>query len=214
MIRKLYRALRYLFYRVSAWYSWLVSCVKFSLNGVEFERDFIGYGIPVVNVSAKGKMSIGNRFMFNSGKYYNMVGRQQPCYFIVADHAHLNIGNNVGLSSVAIVCHNYVEIGDNVKIGGNVVIYDTDFHSLDARYRNSYPEQLVGVRTRPVIIQEGAFIGAHSTILKGVTIGRNAIIGAGSVVNTSVPDGQIWMGNPAKYIREAITEEKVYAAEY
>lgn len=54
---------------------------------------------------------------------------------------------------------------------------------------------------KPVLIKDNAFIGAHSIILKGVTIGENSIIGAGSVVTKSVPDNQIWAGNPAKFIR-------------
>ena len=51
------------------------------------------------------------------------------------------------------------------------------------------------------MIKDNAFIGAHSIILKGVTIGENSIIGAGSVVTKSVPDNQIWAGNPARFIR-------------
>lgn len=53
-----------------------------------------------------------------------------------------------------------------------------------------------------MVIEENAFIGAHSILLKGVRIGRNSIIGAGSVVTKSVPPNQIWGGNPAKYIRD------------
>lgn len=50
-------------------------------------------------------------------------------------------------------------------------------------------------------IKDNAFIGAHSIILKGVTIGEKSIIGAGSVVARDVPDGEIWAGNPAKFIK-------------
>ena len=53
----------------------------------------------------------------------------------------------------------------------------------------------------PVTIKDNAFIGAHSIILKGVTIGEKSIIGAGSVVARDVPDGEIWAGNPAKFIK-------------
>lgn len=202
LVRKIYKGLRAAFYRGARSYSWAMTCFKFYLNGVEFSADFIGYGVPVINVDLKGKFIIGRHFSFNSGKYFNMVGRQQPCYFIVAGDAKLSIGENVGISATAIVCHNRISIGRNVKIGGNTVVYDTDFHSLDPKFRNTYPETLSGVRTRPVIIKDGAFIGAHCTILKGVTIGVNAIVGAGSVVTQSIPDGQIWIGNPARYLRD------------
>ena len=50
-------------------------------------------------------------------------------------------------------------------------------------------------------IKEGAFIGTRCLILKGVTIGKGAVVGAGSVVTKDIPDGEIWAGNPAKFIR-------------
>ena len=54
---------------------------------------------------------------------------------------------------------------------------------------------------KEVFIGDNVFIGAHSTILKGVKIGKNSIIGACSVVTKSVPDNEIWAGNPAKFVR-------------
>lgn len=202
LIRKFYRALRVLYYKMARVYSWIISCLKFYLNGVQFSYDFIGFGIPILDINMRGKFTIGRRFRFNSGKYHAMGGRQQQCYFVVAEGAELSIGENVGVTSVAIICHDKISIGNNVKIGINTVIYDTDFHSLDARYRNSYPERLDGVKSRPVVIKDGAFIGGHSTILKGVTIGRNSIVGAGSVVFQDIPDEQIWIGNPARFVKE------------
>jgi acetyltransferase-like isoleucine patch superfamily enzyme len=202
VIRKLYRLLRVVYYKIARIYSWLISCFKFYLNGVKFHRDFIGFGIPILDINMKGSFSIGKRFRFNSGKYHAMGGRQQQCYFVVAKGGELTIGDNVGVTSVALICHNKISIGNNVKIGINTVIYDTDFHSLDARMRNSYPERLDGVKSKPVIVHDGAFIGGHSTILKGVTIGKNSIVGAGSVVFEDVPDEQVWAGNPARYVRD------------
>ena len=55
----------------------------------------------------------------------------------------------------------------------------------------------------PVYIEDGVFIGAGSIILKGVRIGKNSIVGAGSVVAKSIPEGEIWAGNPAKRVRES-----------
>jgi len=54
---------------------------------------------------------------------------------------------------------------------------------------------------KPVVVKDNAFIGARSIILKGVTIGNNSIVGAGSVVTKSIPDNEIWAGNPARFIR-------------
>ena len=54
----------------------------------------------------------------------------------------------------------------------------------------------------PVKIEDNAFVGARSMILKGITIGKNSIIGAGSVVTKSVPENEIWAGNPARFVRK------------
>ncbi|MCF0074494.1 acyltransferase [Dyadobacter sp. CY261] len=173
---------------------------RFSLNGVEY-KSFTCRGVPIVEVDRSGKLTIGENFTFYSGTRHNMIGRQQPCYFIVNKNAVLRIGNNVGISCAAIVCHNSVTIEDNVKIGGGVVIYDTDFHSLNASERNGIPENFDNVKTNPVHIKSGAFIGSHATILKGVTVGENSIVASGSVVVKSIPDFEIWGGNPARFIR-------------
>ena len=96
-------------------------------------------------------------------------------------------------------------------MGGGTKIYDTDFHWLNLEERINQP----GGKTAPVIIKDGAFVGADCIILKGVTIGKRAVIGAGSVVTKSVPDGEIWAGNPAKLIRkldEVRRNEKTFEA--
>lgn len=79
------------------------------------------------------------------------------------------------------------------------MIYDNDFHSI------SYTERINGdknIKAAPVIIQDSAFIGAHSIILKGVTIGARSVVGAGSVVAKSIPSDEVWAGNPARFIRK------------
>lgn len=201
LLRYIAKIVKKLFFEIAIPYAWVITIVKFKCNGVKFYTDFITMGVPIINVNLKGKLSIGKRFVMHSGKYYNMIGRQQPCYFIVGRGAILSIGDNVGISCAAIVCGKKVTIGNNVRIGGGTVIYDNDFHSLNADERNSVPEVTTNIQYAPVEIKENAFIGAHAIILKGVTIGRNAIIGAGSVVVKSVPDNEIWGGNPAKFIK-------------
>jgi acetyltransferase-like isoleucine patch superfamily enzyme len=134
-----------------------------------------------------------------------MIGRQQRCYFVVDAHCELVIGDNVGMSSTAIICQNKISIGNNVRIGGGTVIYDTDFHSLSYKERISIPEDVSGIKAKEVFIDDNVFIGAHSMILKGVVIGRNAIVGAGSVVTKSIPENEIWAGNPAKFIRTIVS---------
>lgn len=174
---------------------------KYYSNNVQFE-DFQSNGIPFVMIARGGKCSIGKNFRTNNGNLGNPIGRADKCILFVDKNATLVIGDNVGISSTAIIAHLSITIGNGVHIGGGVCIYDTDFHSLDAAIRKNSTLDHQNKKKAPVIIMDNAFIGAHSTILKGVTIGENAIIGACSVVTKNIPANQIWAGNPAKFIRE------------
>jgi acetyltransferase-like isoleucine patch superfamily enzyme len=196
----IYKIINHLFFYIRK-LQWIIVFLKFKLNRFKFFTDFKSYGIPVTSVSISAKVSIGRKFMMNNGILNNKIGRQQPCFFVVVKKGELTIGENVGISATAIVCWNKIEIGDNVRIGGGTVIYDTDFHSLDFRDRIPLPEIQDNVKTSPVLIEQNVFIGAHCTILKGVTIGQNSIIGACSVVAKNIPANQIWAGNPARFIK-------------
>ncbi|WP_456379219.1 acyltransferase [Lutibacter sp.] len=132
----------------------------------------------------------------------NPIGRSYKCLFAIRDQATLRIGNNVGMSGTTIVCRKEIEIGNNVKIGGNVCIYDTDFHSLNPKERAHSENDKAGTKSKKLTIKNNVFIGAHSTILKGVTIGENSIVGAGSLVAKNIPANEIWGGNPAKFIKK------------
>lgn len=146
-----------------------------------------------------GNIFLGNDVIFNSSSGANPIGGDTRMTIVVENSATLKIGNGTGISNSAIICHDRIIIGDDVKIGGSVKIYDTDFHSLDPRKRNTREKDIPN--TKPVTIGNSVFIGAHSIILKGVTLGNNSIVGAGSVVTKSVPAGEIWAGNPAKFIK-------------
>ncbi|WP_289662501.1 acyltransferase [Flavobacterium panacagri] len=175
-------------------------------NGVKFNK-FKTNGIPKVYIALGGRIVIGTNFKMNNREISNPIGRFNKCSFMVGEKGELIIGNNVGMSSSAIVCHDSIRIGNNVNLGGNVVIYDTDFHSLNSEKRRNRYTDVKGTKTKPVIINNNVFIGAHSTILKGVTIGENSIVGACSVVTKNIPENQIWGGNPAKFIRELDDKE-------
>lgn len=188
-----------LFFRKS---SWIVVYLKFKLNKVEFHSDFKSHGVPVTGISIHSKVSIGRKFEMNNGLYNNMIGRQQPCFIMVGKDNELIIGDNVGMSGTAIICRHKITIGNNVRIGGGTVIYDSDFHSLNPIERTSLPEITDNIQVGEVTIKDYAFIGANCTILKGVTIGRNSIVGACTVVTSDIPDNEIWGGNPAKFIKK------------
>lgn len=178
----------------------LITRILFWGNNVK-HQGFRTNGIPYVMVAIGGKCSIGKNFAMNNGAKGNPIGSFRRCTFFVNRGATLTIGDNVGISQTALVCQKSITILNNVKIGGGTCVYDTDFHSLDPLIRASSEDTKHRV-DKPILIKDNAFIGAHSIILKGVTIGENSIIGAGSVVTKSVPDNQIWAGNPAKFIKQ------------
>ena len=81
-------------------------------------------------------------------------------------------------------------------IGGESMIFDTDFHNSDPNKRQDRTDCLA----RPVVIEDNVFIGTNCTILKGITIGENSVIGANSVVIESIPKNSIAIGNPCKVV--------------
>lgn len=174
---------------------------KFYTNNIQF-KDFSSNGIPFIMIARGSFCKIGRNFKMNNGNFGNPLGRPQKCILSVDYNASLIIGDNVGISSTAIVSNKSIIIGNNVQIGGGTCIYDTDFHSLDPFYRQNAKLDSKDKKKATVTIMDNAFIGAHSTILKGVSIGENAIIGACSVVTKNIPANEIWAGNPAKFIRK------------
>ena len=103
----------------------------------------------------------------------------------------VTIGNNVTIKS-GVQIWDGIDIEDNVFIGANVTFTNDKY----PRSKNT------NWKLMTTMIRKGASIGAGSTILPGLTIGENAIVGAGSVVTKDIPAGELWVGNPAKYVKQ------------
>lgn len=165
----------------------------------------VGPGLKVdgplrLHVEPGAKIHIGANCRINSGYSNNPVGGGQQTSFWVMDGGVLIIGDRVGISSTTLVVSISVVIECDAMIGGGCSIYDTDFHSVLPEERLRRPDP--GIRRRPVRIGERAFIGGHCIILAGVTVGRESVLGAGSVAPRSVPDAEVWAGNPATKRRD------------
>ena len=199
MIYNLYRIINFFMNQISRLILQTISFILFKINKINFKDGLISNGIPILSI--QGDFRIGTNFQINNTRKDNPIGRSYKCMFIVRKNAQLLIGNNVGMSGTTIVCQKKITIGNNVKCGGNVCIYDTDFHSLDPFERQDVQNDQNNMIKKEVTIEDNAFIGAHSTILKGVYIGQNSIIGACSVVTKSIPANEVWAGNPAKFIK-------------
>ena len=144
------------------------------------------------------RITIGDNFYLSSGNGVNPIANNLQADVYVEPGAALTIGNNVGMSSTRLWIHESARIGNNVKIGGCVLITDTDAHPMDYMARRSSNE---GTKSAPVVIEDDVWVGAHCIILKGVTIGARSIIGAGSVVTKSIPADCVAAGNPCRVIK-------------
>lgn len=130
------------------------------------------------------------------------------------ENASISIGKRVFITGSIIASQN-IEIGDDVLISWGTTIVDHNSHSIYFSHREKDAvDWLVGkkdwthVKIAPVKIYSKVWIGFNSIILKGVTIGEGAVIGAGSVVTKDVPAWTIVAGNPARVIREIPENER------
>lgn len=156
------------------------------------------YGLVRMYAQNNGKIIIGRNCTIVSSAKNNPVGGGKKTILCAKNGGLITIGDNVGISNAEIVSLCSIIIENNVLIGGGTVILDSDHHSQN--YVERMENDKESIKCKPVIIKEGAFIGAHCLILKGVTIGKHGIVGAGSVVTKTIPDNEIWAGNPAKKI--------------
>ncbi len=118
------------------------------------------------------------------------------------------VGENCNINAHCLV-EGGVKIGNNVTLKCGVylwdgtVVEDNVFIGPNATFCNDrYPRSKHQVPHKTLRIGRGASIGARAVILDGVTIGENAMIGAGSVVTKDVPAGELWVGNPARFVRK------------
>lgn len=169
---------------------WGVDCGK----GVRFE------GPIYLRTYKRGVVKIGEGTVFNSWSRTNLVGLINPTILETRLGGVIRVGKKSGFSSVVISSKTSVDIGDNVLVGGNVRIFDHDFHSLNAEIRRSKDDRK-NVRTAPVVIGNDCFIGTNAIILKGTEIGARSIVAAGSVVfGLKVPPDSLVKGNPAQIV--------------
>lgn len=149
-------------------------------------------------ITGEGTIKLGRDVGFNSSFKSNVIGGFRSVLSTRNKDAIIEIDDATGMSNVVIVAFTNIYIGKNVNIGAGTKIFDSDFHALNFLERNHKPE--LNIKSKPVVIKDRAFVGGDVIVMKGVTIGEEAVIGIGSVVTKDVPAGEIWAGNPAKFI--------------
>jgi acetyltransferase-like isoleucine patch superfamily enzyme len=160
------------------------------------------YGIPIIERFPGSEIELGDRVVLCSDSRYTALGVNHPVILrTLSSEARLTIGNDTGISGGSVCAAQKVSIGAEVLMGANVTVFDTDFHAKSpaGRRHNTDPEQ---INTRPVTLEDNVFIGTGAMICKGVRIGRNSIVGAGSVVIRDVETNCIFAGNPARKVSE------------
>lgn len=178
-------------------------------NGVETKLNFaVLNGRPTINKYPNSKIIIESGVTLVSDTKDNVAGINHPVILAtLSENAVIYIGKDSGLSGVTICAASSVSIGTYVGLGANVCIYDTDFHPVDP-FERRYEEYKT--KSSPIIIEDYAWIGGNSIILKGVRIGKGSVVGAGSVVTKDVPDFEIHAGNPAKFIRKIVYNHETH----
>ncbi len=139
-------------------------------------------------ISTAGTMRIADRVQI-----YSTLARSE----LVAEHgATLEIGSRTLVNfGTSIVATGKVSVGAHCHIGPHCMIMDTGYHEIDPERRLETPEP------QPVTIEDNVWLGARVIVMPGVTIGRDSVIGAGSVVTADVPPRTVAAGVPAKVVK-------------
>ena len=176
--------------RYALWSIPMTLCMR--MKGIKTKGIVYSGGRMFAYKEGGSAISIGRNCRFMNWQFGNLIGLNHKCIVATqSDDAKLTIGDKCSFSGVSIWCHKEITIGNNVRVGANVTIMDSDQHTDDPR----------AGKDKPVRIEDNVWIGGGVTILKGVTISKNSLIGAGSVVVKSIPENVIAAGNPCKVIR-------------
>ena len=165
---------------------------------IQLGRGVIFQGRPVLYRGPDTLLSIGDFTQLLSSRDSNLAGINRPCYLSTLHaKAELRLGQHCGLSGTVISAAISVVLGNHVLCGANTTILDTDFHHTDPTRRLDHRD----VPAAPVVLEDNVWLGMGSTVLKGVRIGKNSVIAAGSVVVRSIPPNVIAGGVPARVLK-------------
>ena len=193
-------------------YSLYVSCKTGNMNGLR--PKILSYHRNVIKLSKGARLIVDDRVHFSTRPNtwpsccFIELGRNSTLHFtgratlrgesriVLAEGARLVIGDHCMLRErIWISAHQEISMGDGSGIGQDGMVIDSDVHPVTTDGKNQ-------VTTKPVHIGKNVWVGAHCIILKGVTIGDETIIGAGSLVSKDVPDHVLAYGRPAQSYRK------------
>ncbi len=162
----------------------------------EIKRLFYQLRYPNVKlakgVRIKGSLDVSGKVKVTIGK-----GSRLGMRVIIYGSGEVIIGRNVLLNGCWIGCDRAITIGDDCLIS-DCFLADTDYHNLEPHLRHSPPGSKVSA---PIVLERNVWIGARATVMKGVRIGADSVVGLGSVVRKSVPPGVVVIGNPQQIVK-------------
>ena len=162
-------------------------------------KNFKVWGSIRFLIDGNGKILIGDDFHAVSSRRRSYLTLFSPCHLTIVRSGKIILGKHVGLNGNTIISKKKIEIKDETMIGPNTIIIDHDGHSISPINRwNSDDEP------KEISIGKNCWIGMNCIILKGVNIGDNTVIAAGSVVIKSCDKDSLYAGNPAKKIKNIL----------
>lgn len=153
-------------------------------------------------IDGEGKITIGDNFHAVSSKSRSYYTLFSPCHLTSIHGGVIELGSHVGLNGTTICSRKKIFIGNDTMIGPNTIISDHNGHVTKAKNRWVERDD-----PKEIFIGENCWIGMNCIILKGVTIGNNTVIGAGSVVKDNCDENSIYAGNPAIKIKNIDTKD-------
>ncbi len=169
------------------------------LQGIQVGSGCRFAGMPIIRAGSAGQIILGKGVLLASRAGANVAGIAHPTILSAAEGGRIEVGNDTGISGASIVARTGISIGARVLIGAGACIWDTDFHPLQPGLRREHPTR--DARSAPITIENDVFIGGRAIVLKGVRIGRGAVVAAGAVVTSDVAPESIVAGNPARPVR-------------
>ena len=169
-----------------------VNYLRLRINKVQCRNSIFGSKYYISN---NGKIIFGKNVLLNS---YPNGSCHRTSLSTYLSYSIIQIGDNCKLNGTVLHCNEKITIGSNCMFGPGTIIVDNDSH----RIVKNYLERIKSPISKPIIISDNVWVGMNCIILKGVTIGDNSIIAAGSIVTKDIPDNCVYGGNPAKLIKK------------
>lgn len=174
---------------------WTLTRCYLRIRGAEVGRGVKCNGFPFVRIRKGGRLIIEDGVNINAHPRWNAHVSKGSTNLFVGEGATLRIEENAGLSGSRIVAMDSITIGPESMIGAGCLVCDSDMHEIPLGTDKPIARKPISIGTR-------VFIGAQTIILKGVTIGKHSVVGAGSVVSRSIEGDCIAAGNPARVVKQ------------